>query len=150
MSYDILVSFPVYTWNNGKSGPKLYFTSSTTRRLQISVIGRSVAVPHSYWSTTCRNYLLIVKAWKQRTKIRMGRLPFSHVRMNYFWWAKTERIVVYSAVNLLFRNNKIQLSKCHYITIFMNCKISLTYISETHWKQSIKFQIESMFHFPFS
>ena len=100
--------------------------------------------------TTCRNYLLIVKAWKQRTKIRMGRLPFSHVRMNYFWWAKTERIVVYSAVNLLFRNNKIQLSKCHYITIFMNCKISLTYISETHWKQSIKFQIESMFHFPFS
>ena len=101
-------------------------------------------------STTCRNYLLIVKAWKQRTKIRMGRLPFSHVRMNYFWWAKTERIVVYSAVNLLFRNNKIQLSKCHYITIFMNCKISLTYISETHWKQSIKFQIESMFHFPFS
>ena len=76
MSYDILVSFPVYTWNNGKSGPKLYFTSSTTRRLQISVIGCSVAVPHSYWSTTCRNYLLIVKAWKQRTKIRMGRLPF--------------------------------------------------------------------------
>ena len=101
-------------------------------------------------TTTCRNYLLISKAWKQRTKIRMGRLPFSHVRMNYFWWAKTERIVVYSAVNLLFRNNKIQLSKCHYITIFMNCKISLTYISETHWKQSIKFQIESMFHFPFS
>ena len=100
--------------------------------------------------TTCRNYLLIVKAWKQRTKIRMGRLPFSHVRMNYFWWAKTERIVVYSAVNLLFRNNKIQLSKCHHITIFMNCKISLTYISETHWKQSIKFQIESRFHFPFS
>ena len=94
--------------------------------------------------------VIIVKAWKQRTKIRMGRLPFSHVRMNYFWWAKTERIVVYSAVNLLFRNNKIQLSKCHYITIFMNCKISLTYISETHWKQSIKFQIESMFHFPFS
>ena len=40
--------------------------------------------------TTCRNYLLISKAWKQRTKIRMGRLPFSHVRMNYFWWAKTE------------------------------------------------------------
>ena len=26
--------------------------------------------------TTCRNYLLISKAWKQRTKIRMGRLPF--------------------------------------------------------------------------
>ena len=100
--------------------------------------------------TTCRNYLFIVKLENSATKIWMGRLPFSHVRMNYFWWAKTERIVVYSAVNLLFRNNKIQLSKCHYITIFMNCKISLTYISETHWKQSIKFQIESMFHFPFS
>ena len=99
--------------------------------------------------TTCRNYLLIVKAWKQHTKIWMGRLPFSHVRMNYFWWAKTERIKDYSAVNLLFRNNKIQLSKCHYITIFMNCKISLTYISETHWKQSIKFQIECFtFLFP--
>ena len=26
--------------------------------------------------TTCCNYLLISKAWKQRTKIRMGRLPF--------------------------------------------------------------------------
>ena len=100
--------------------------------------------------TTCRNYLFIVKLENSATKIWMGRLPFSHVRMNYFWWAKTERIVVYSAVNLLFRNNKIQLSKCHHITIFMNCKISLTYISETHWKQSIKFQIESMFHFPFS
>ena len=88
--------------------------------------------------STCRNYLFIVKLENSATKIWMGRLPFSHVRMNYFWWAKTERIVVYSAVNLLFRNNKIQLSKCHHITIFMNCKISLTYISETHWKQSIK------------
>ena len=100
--------------------------------------------------TTCRNYLLMSKAWKQRTKIRMGHLPFSHIRRNYFWWAKTERIVVCSAFHLLFRNNKIQLSKCHHITIFMNCKISLTYISETHWKQLIKFQIESMFHFTFS
>ena len=31
----------------------------------------------NWWRhTTCRNYLLISKAWKQRTKIRMGRLPF--------------------------------------------------------------------------
>ena len=49
MSYDILVSFPVYTWNNGKSGAKLDLTILTTPRLQISVIGCSVAVPHSYW-----------------------------------------------------------------------------------------------------
>ena len=35
--------------------------------------------------TTCRNYLFIVKLENSATKIWMGRLPFSHVRMNYFW-----------------------------------------------------------------
>ena len=57
--------------------------------------------------TMCRNYLFIVELEKSVHKNWMGRLPYFHVRMNYFWWAKTERLVVYSAVNLLFRNNKI-------------------------------------------
>ena len=36
----------------------------------------ATSLPASWDTTTCRNYLLISKAWKQRTKIRMGRLPF--------------------------------------------------------------------------
>ena len=78
--------------------------------------------------TMCRNYLFIVELEKSVHKNWMGRLPYFHVRMNYFWWAKTERLVIYSAVNLLFRNNKIQLSTCHHLSIYMHCKISFTYL----------------------
>ena len=44
MSYDILVSFPVYTWNNGRSGAKLDLTSSTTPGLQIYTLNHTQAV----------------------------------------------------------------------------------------------------------
>ena len=78
MSYDILVSFPVYTWNNGKSGAKLYFTSSTTRRLQISVIGCSVAVPHSYWSAVATP-LFIYISQLLRDSFSVSRQPPSGI-----------------------------------------------------------------------
>ena len=83
---------------------------------------------HRLSHTMCRNYLFIVELEKSVHKNWMGRLPYFHVRMNYFWWAKTERLVIYSAVNLLFRNNKIQLSTCHHLSIYMHCKISFTYL----------------------
>ena len=35
--------------------------------------------------TMCRNYLFIVELEKSVHKNWMGRLPYFHVRMNYFW-----------------------------------------------------------------
>ena len=87
MSYDILVSFPVYTWNNGTSGAKLDLTSSTTPELQIRVIGCCVTVPRSYWSAV-PTPLLIYISQLLRDSFSVSQQPplwdaCSHYSMEY-------------------------------------------------------------------
>ena len=68
------------------NGPQTKFIRDSLYKHPVDTTTKlAAAVEATLRCTMCRNYLFIVKLENSATKIWMGRLPFSHVRMNYFW-----------------------------------------------------------------